>query len=62
MSKEIKESIHRLNERLEEIIDPGFFTLNPEAAEIMSRIAQLQEKCVHVYVNGKCEYCGKEEE
>jgi hypothetical protein len=61
MSKEIKESILRLNERLEEIIEPGSFVLNPEVSEIMKRITDLQEKCSHSFIDKKCEYCGKEE-
>ena len=58
MSKEIKEKIEKLNEQLEEAMDPTTFVLNPIATAIFKEIDELRMKCNHSLVNGECEYCG----
>ena len=62
MSNEIRKKIDALNADLERTILPGFFTLNKEAAIIYNKIAALQAECDHVFVNGVCKYCDKEED
>jgi hypothetical protein len=48
-------------QRLEELIDPACFVLNPEVEKLQKEIAALQEKCPHDYVEGVCRHCGKEQ-
>jgi len=57
MSKEIKAKIDQLCLELEQVVAPGMFTLNMEAAEISNKIAALQKQCKHNFVNGQCEFC-----
>jgi hypothetical protein len=47
---------------IEDLIDPTAFVLNPEIAALEEEINELQNQCNHNYVEGVCEYCGKEEE
>lgn len=57
MSKEIKAKIDQLCLELEQVVAPGMFTLNMEAAEISNKIAALQKQCKHNFINGQCEFC-----
>ena len=61
MSKEIKRQIDELNMKVEEMIDPTTFTLNPTVVGLMLKISKLQEQCQHHFVDGACEYCYVEE-
>lgn len=62
MSKEIKRQIDEINEKVENMIDPCSFTLNPTVVGLMCKISKLQEQCEHHFVNGVCEFCYIEEE
>ena len=57
MSKEIKAKIDKLCLELEQVVTPGMFTLNMEAARISNKIAALQNQCKHNFVDGQCEFC-----
>ncbi len=57
MSKEIKMKIDQLCLELEQVVTPGMFTLNMEAAQISNKIAALQKQCKHNFVDGQCEFC-----
>lgn len=47
-------------QKIEELFDPTSFVLNPEVVKLEKEIEELQTKCEHNYVDGVCEYCGKE--
>jgi hypothetical protein len=47
--------------KIEDLIDPTIFVLNPEVEKLQNEIAELQNKCPHCYEKGICKYCGKEE-
>ena len=57
---EIFSLITAKKQRLEELIDPTSFVLNPEVEKLQKEIAALQEKCPHEYVGEVCKHCGKE--
>lgn len=57
MSKEIKAKIDQLCLELEQVVTPGMFTLNMEAAQISNKISALQNQCHHHFVDGQCEFC-----
>lgn len=46
--------------KLEDLIDPTTFVLNPEIEKLQKEIAALQKDCPHEFEGGVCKYCGKE--
>lgn len=57
----IKQQIDGLYEKLTESVKT--FVYKPdEITKIRKNIFELQNKCFHEYVNGKCIYCRKEQE
>ena len=60
--KDTYTKVHDLEEELMRSIDPATFVLNPKTLIIRYQIEKLQEKCNHIYENGACIICGKEEE
>lgn len=60
-NKFIKKKIEENNKKIEQLLKPNSFILNTQIAEVLSENKALQDKCYHVFVNGRCEYCGKEE-
>lgn len=59
--KTIKEQVDNLYEKL--IQSAMTFVYKPdEITKIRNDIFELQNKCFHEYVNGKCIYCRKEQE
>lgn len=54
--------VEEKKKRLEDILDPTIFVLNPEAERLQQEITELQEQCPHVFIKSVCKYCGKEEE
>ena len=48
---------------LRESISKSFFdfVLNPSIATDIDRLEYLEKQCEHHFVNGICEYCGKDE-
>lgn len=64
MSDELLQIYSRIIQIKREIIekvDPSIMVLNPEVQALYKEWAELQEKCTHIYENGKCTVCGKEE-
>ena len=58
--KTIKEQVDNLYEKL--IQSAMTFVYKPdEITKIRNDIFELQNKCFHEYVNGKCIYCRKEQ-
>ena len=62
MTKEqIKEKVLYNNKKIEELLDPSVFILQPEVQVLMEDNAYLQSICQHEFVNGVCTICGKTE-
>ena len=56
----IKQKVDALYEKLTK--SAATFIYNPEEiGKIRQEIFELQKKCYHEYVNGKCIYCRKEQ-
>jgi len=56
---EIKQKILFNNQKLETLIKPGQFVLNPEIANLLKENDELRAQCNHEYENGVCIYCNK---
>lgn len=48
-------------QRIEDLLDPTTFVLNPEIEQLEAEIGELQRQCEHHYDNGVCVYCGQAE-
>jgi hypothetical protein len=57
---EIFNLITEKKSKIEDLFDPTSFVLNPEVVKLEKEIEELQTECEHNYVEGVCEYCGKE--
>ena len=57
--KEIKEKINFNNKKIQSILDPTVFILQPEVQKYMEENEYLKSICKHEYKNGVCIYCGK---
>ena len=53
--------IHNLEEELIKNVDLGIFVLNPRVAEIQEELDEVRAHCDHIFENGKCIVCGKED-
>ena len=53
--------VHDLEEQLMESVDPTTFVLNPETLALRKKIDEVQSTCDHIWENGICIVCGKEE-
>lgn len=53
--------VHDLEHQLMKSIDPSTFVLNPETEALRARIIEAQEQCDHIWENGVCIVCNKEE-
>lgn len=58
---EIFTKIESHKKKIEDLIDPTTFVLNPEIEQLQKEIMKLQQICPHHYIEGMCRYCGKEE-
>ena len=54
--------VHDLEDQLMEVLDPTAFVLNPKVLEIYRDIESVQQECDHIWENGHCVVCNKEEE
>lgn len=59
--KDTYQLIHDLDEEYMKAIDPTSFVLNEKLIAIKNKIAEVQSKCNHIFENGECIVCGKEE-
>lgn len=58
---EIKKQIDANYNLIEKNFKPNCFVLDTETARLMEEISTLQNLCQHSFVDGKCEFCYKEE-
>ena len=56
---EIKEKINFNNQKIQSLMDPSIFILQPEVQKYMENNEYLKSICPHEYENGVCIYCGK---
>ena len=59
--KEIREKINFNNNKIQSLLDPSIFILQPEVQKYMEDNEFLKTICPHEYENGVCIYCGSEE-
>ena len=62
VQKETYDKVHELEHELMKSVDPATFVLNPETLVIRYKIEQLQRDCDHIFEDGVCVVCGKEED
>ena len=56
--EEIKKKINFNNQKIQSLIDPSVFILDPEIQRYMEDNEYLKTICPHIYENGECIYCG----
>ena len=59
--KETHKIVHDLEEQYMAALDPAFFVLNQKLEEIKAKITDAQAHCNHIFENGFCIVCNKEE-
>ncbi len=59
---EIRKQIDFNNKQIEEVMKPNSFVLNSIVRDLLNENVELQNKCLHDFINGFCIYCDKEEE
>lgn len=57
--EEIKNKINFNNQKIQSLMDPSVFILQPEVQKCMEDNEYLQSICPHKYENGVCIYCGQ---
>jgi len=58
----IAKRVAEINEQLEQLITPNYFTLNTKVSNLIHELDLLQAECKHEFKDGICIYCGKENE
>ena len=61
-NKEIKQEIDSRQNMIKEILNPNIFTLDKAIESLQKEISELQNQCSHVYKDGNCIYCYKDED
>lgn len=56
--REIQKLINFNNKKIEEMLDPTTFVLQPEVQELLKENQELRAKCPHTVKDGVCIYCG----
>ena len=59
--KETFALVHKLEDEYVQAMDPAIFVLNAKLIAIKEKIEKAQSECNHIYENGVCIVCGKEE-
>ena len=55
---EIRDKINFNNQKIQSLMDPSVFILQPEVQKYMEDNEYLESICPHKYENNKCIYCG----
>ena len=58
---EIREKINFNNQKIQSLLDPSVFILQPEVQKYMEDNEYLKSVCPHEYENGICIYCGSKQ-
>ena len=56
--EEIRDKINFNNQKIQSLMDPSVFILQPEVQKYMEDNEYLASICPHKYENNKCIYCG----
>ena len=56
--EQIKERITFNNKKIDEILDPSIFILQPEVQKYLKANEYLRNICKHSFKDGVCIYCG----
>ena len=59
--QEIHDKVLYNNNKIQELLDPSVFILQPEVQMLMEDNEYLKTICPHEFVNGVCIICGKVE-
>lgn len=59
---DIKKRIEANNQKIEALFDPVDFVLSEEISALLQENEHLQSICEHIFENGRCKFCYKEEE
>lgn len=59
--EEIRDKINYNNQKIQELLDPTVFILQPEVQKYIEENEQLRSECPHIFENGVCIFCGKAE-
>lgn len=59
---QIRDAIEKNNRMIQDLTAINFFTLNNTVAELLEENRRLQQQCRHLFVDGYCDFCLKEEE
>ena len=57
--EEIRAKVNFNNQKIQSLLDPSIFILQPEVQKYMEDNEYLKSICDHEYENGTCIYCGK---
>lgn len=57
--EEIREQINFNNQKIQSLLDPSIFILQPEVQKYIEDNEYLKTVCPHKYENGICIYCGR---
>lgn len=57
--EEIRAKVNFNNQRIQSLIDPSIFILQPEVQKYMEDNEYLRSICPHKYENDICIYCGE---
>lgn len=60
--QDIKNKINENNSKIKQLFFSDTFVLNSEMSELLKENEELQKICNHVFSDGFCIYCMKEEE
>ena len=60
--EEIRKKIDFNNDLIRESLSPNIFTLNNTVRDLLEENDRLQKQCKHVFEDGYCIYCYKNEE
>lgn len=56
--EEIRNKVNYNNNKIQSLLDPSVFVLQPEVLKYMEDNEYLKSICSHEYENGICIYCG----
>ena len=58
---EIRNKVLFNETKIQQLLDPSIFILQPEVQKLEKEIVELQNQCEHEFKDGICTICGKAE-
>ena len=59
--EEIRDKINFNNQKIQSLLDPSVFILQPEVQKYLEDKKKKKTLCPHKYENGECIYCGQKQ-